>query len=75
MPAVVAVEPEKWEVMAAVLMVEMEEKEFSPAFPVWQLGTAAVEPVGRGMEPVALVALAVEETEEVKSPRLQGRME
>jgi len=74
MPAVVAVVREKREVMPAVLMVEMEEKEFSPTFPVWQLGTAAVGPVGRGMEPVAPVEWAVEETVEVPDPQLQGRM-
>jgi hypothetical protein len=65
MPAVVAVEPEKWEVMAAVLMVEMEEKEFSPTFPVWQLGTVAVGPAGLGTEPVARVDWVAEETAEV----------
>jgi hypothetical protein len=39
------------------------------------LGTAVVEPVGRGKEAVALVEWAVEETEVVTSQRLQGRME
>ena len=67
LPAVVAEEPEKWEVMAAVLMVEMEEMEFSPTSPVWPLGTAAVERAGRGTEPVARVDRAAAETQEVIS--------
>ena len=73
-PVEVEAELEQQEVTPAINRVEMEEMEFSLASPGWPLGTAVVEPVGRGMEPVALVALAVEETEEVKSPRLQGRM-
>jgi hypothetical protein len=53
----------------------MEEMEFSPTSPVWPLGTGAVEPADRGTGPVALVEWAVVETGEVKSQRLQVRME
>jgi hypothetical protein len=58
-------ELEQWEGMPAVARVEMEEMEFSPTSPVWPLGTVAVEPAGRGTEPVVLVERAVEETQEV----------
>jgi hypothetical protein len=63
----------KWEVMPAMAGVEMEEKGFSPTSPVWPLGTAVVEPAGRGTEPVVPVEWAVVETEEVET-QLQGRM-
>jgi hypothetical protein len=65
---------ERREATPAMARVEMEEKGFSPIFPVWPLGMVVVEPVDRGTEPVASVEWAVEETEEVTSQRLQGRM-
>jgi hypothetical protein len=67
MPAVVAAGREKRVGTPAILMVEMEEMEFSPTFPVWQLGTVAVGPAERGtkMEPVVPVGWAAEETAEV----------
>ena len=74
-PVEVEAELEQQEVTPAINRVEMEEMEFSLASPGWPLGTAVVEPVDRGTGPAAPVEWAVEETEEVKSPRLQGRME
>jgi hypothetical protein len=64
---------EKQEAMPAMVRVEMEGKEFSLTSPVWTLGTAAVEPVDRGTEPVAPAEWAAEETEEVET-QLRGRM-
>ena len=74
-PVEVEAELEQQEVTPAINRVEMEEMEFSLASPGWPLGTAVVEPVDRGTGSVALVEWAAEETEEVTSPRLQGRME
>ena len=67
MPAVVAAGREKRVGTPAILMVEMEEMEFSPTSPVWPLGTVAVGPAERGtkMEPVVPVGWAAEETAEV----------
>ena len=64
---------EKREAMPATAGVEMEEKGFSPTSPVWPLGTAAVEPAGRGTELVVPGEWVVVETEEVET-QLQGRM-
>ena len=73
-PVEVEAELEQQEVTPAINRVEMEEMEFSLASQVWPLGTAAVEPVDRGMEPAAPVEWAAEETEEVTGPQLLGRM-
>jgi hypothetical protein len=62
----------KSEVMPAMAGVEMEEKGFSPTSPVWPLGTAVVEPAGRGTEPVVPVDWAVEEMPGVM-PRVRAR--
>ena len=72
-PGVAEAGLEEWEVTPAVVRVEMEEMEFSPTSPVWLLGMVAVEPAGRGTEPVARVERVAEETQEVV-PRLRGRM-
>jgi hypothetical protein len=73
-PEEVEAAQERREAMPVMAGVEMEEKGFSPIFPVWPLGMVVVEPADRGTEPVASVEWEAEETEEVTSPQLQGRM-